>query len=120
MSEYVSENFRKSEFECHCCGVYKMDKSLIESLQALREYVMFPLIITSGYRCKVHNFRVGGVDNSQHTLGLAVDISTKFINGYKLFDLIDAAIGLGFKGIGVSPKFLHVDTRASEGALWVY
>jgi len=30
--------------------------------------------VNSGYRCKEYNKSIGGVSNSQHTLGLAVDI----------------------------------------------
>jgi zinc D-Ala-D-Ala carboxypeptidase len=33
----------------------------------------YPIQITSGYRCPELNVRVGGVEASQHTLGLAAD-----------------------------------------------
>lgn len=33
-----------------------------------------PVRITSGYRCKLLNRMVGGVENSDHTLGYAADI----------------------------------------------
>lgn len=42
-------------------------------LDPVRERVGVPMIITSGYRCKKVNELVGGVDNSQHMKGEAVD-----------------------------------------------
>ncbi len=41
------------------------------AVQAL--FAPHPIDITSGYRCPELNARVGGVDTSQHTLGLAAD-----------------------------------------------
>lgn len=42
-------------------------------LGPIRERFGVPMIITSGYRCKKVNELVGGVDNSQHMKGEAVD-----------------------------------------------
>lgn len=42
-------------------------------LDPIRERFAVPMIITSGYRCKRLNKLVGGVDDSQHMKGEAVD-----------------------------------------------
>lgn len=42
-------------------------------LDPIRERFAVPMIITSGYRCERVNRLVGGVDNSQHMKGEAVD-----------------------------------------------
>lgn len=42
-------------------------------LDPVRERFGAPMIITSGYRCKKVNELVGGVNNSQHMKGEAVD-----------------------------------------------
>ena len=42
-------------------------------LDSIRERFAVPMIITSGYRCEKVNKLVGGVDNSQHMKGEAVD-----------------------------------------------
>ena len=42
-------------------------------LDPIRERFAVPIMITSGYRCKRVNKLVGGVDNSQHMKGKAVD-----------------------------------------------
>lgn len=47
---------------------------LVENLlDPIRERFAVPMIITSGYRCERLNKLVGGVDNSQHMKGEAVD-----------------------------------------------
>lgn len=43
-------------------------------LEPLRQHFNCPIIIGSGYRCKALNAAVGGVPNSQHQTGEAVDI----------------------------------------------
>lgn len=60
-------------------------------LQPLRDWIGCPILIGSGYRCPMLNRIVGGVENSQHMKGQAVDI---FINGdtvwgKMLFDYIE-------------------------------
>lgn len=42
-------------------------------LEPIREKFATPMVITSGYRCERLNKLVGGVDNSQHRKGEAVD-----------------------------------------------
>lgn len=47
---------------------------LVDSLlDPIRDKFATPMIITSGYRCERLNALVGGVDNSQHMKGEAVD-----------------------------------------------
>ena len=50
---------------------------LVENvLDPLREAWGHPIIVTSGFRCKLLNEMVGGAANSQHTTGMAADIRT--------------------------------------------
>ena len=55
-------------------------------LQPLREKIKKPIIITSGYRNSEVNKLVGGVANSQHTKGQAVDF---VINGMTVEQIIN-------------------------------
>ena len=47
---------------------------LADYLDAIREKVGKPILISSGFRCPVLNKAVGGVSNSQHQKGLAADL----------------------------------------------
>lgn len=48
-----------------------------EFLQVIRNELHQPIIVTSGYRSKEVNEKVGGVYSSYHCKGLAVDIKCK-------------------------------------------
>jgi uncharacterized protein YcbK (DUF882 family) len=76
--------------------------------------------LTSAYRCKKHNANVGGVSNSAHTFGLAVDISTP--TPYIRFRVLKGLIEAGFDRIGVSDTFVHVDIDGTKPAetCWLY
>jgi hypothetical protein len=46
----------------------------VQVLESLRAFAGQPIIISSGYRCRQLNVKVGGAYASQHTLGEAADI----------------------------------------------
>ena len=48
-------------------------------LDPIREKWQSPIYITSGYRCPALNRKVGGVENSYHTRGMAADITAKSV-----------------------------------------
>ena len=48
-----------------------------EVLQPLRDHLWKPVVVSSGYRCKDLNKKVGGVENSQHLKGEAADIKVR-------------------------------------------
>ena len=49
----------------------------LEVLQPLRDHLGKPVFVSSGYRCKDLNRKVGGVENSQHLKGEAADIKVR-------------------------------------------
>ncbi|KQC10526.1 MAG: peptidase M15, partial [Candidatus Cloacimonas sp. SDB] len=67
--------FSKKEFNCSCCETSNISANLVLKLDLARELAETPFIITSGYRCPKHNREVGGVKDSAHVKGLAVDIA---------------------------------------------
>lgn len=71
------KNFKPEEFRCPCgkCTGYpdRMKQVELNHIQTIRDHYGKPMKITSGLRCKVENKRVGGVSNSGHITGYAVD-----------------------------------------------
>ena len=116
----ITEDFNLEEFECNCgCDMPEFVKKniieLAENLQILRN-VVGRLDLTNAYRCKEHNYKVGGSKYSQHLKGKAADIKSEtfdpseigFItNNLMKIDLFD----LG--GIGLYKTFTHVDIRGT-------
>lgn len=72
-----TKNFRPEEFKCRCgrCTGYPtyMKVNELKHIQTIREHYGKPMEITSGLRCAFENRRVGGVANSGHLTGRAVD-----------------------------------------------
>ena len=113
----LSEHFAVNEFVCHCCGkgADKIDRRLVDLLEQLRTKAGAPIHINCGYRCPKHNAEVGGVQNSQHVLGTAADITIPQISFDSAVKLVQ---DLPFDGTGFYPPlekggawFIHVDTR---------
>ena len=94
----LSDHFRQHEFDCKCknkdCTFTIVDMRLIPILEELRARTGEPVIITSGFRCQVHNHEVGGVPNSFHKRGQAVDIVLP--TAWAMNDYVDAAAKSGF------------------------
>lgn len=76
-----TKNFELEEFRCGCGGAYctgfpvLLNVDLLKNLQKVRDR-FGSTIITSGARCTKHNANVGGVTNSRHKSGKALDIKT--------------------------------------------
>ena len=120
MDSFLSKNFKVSEIACPCCGKINVDPQFIDQLQQLRNVLNKPFKINSAYRCERHNREVGGVINSYHRKGSAVDVSTKSWKSSELFMLISKSIEYGFGGIGIDRNFIHLDLRKGDAKLWVY
>ena len=70
-------SFEPKEFRCTCgrCTGYPtyMKQVELKHIQKIRDHYKKPMIITSALRCSYENSRVGGVANSGHLRGYAVD-----------------------------------------------
>lgn len=101
-----------------------MDDLFMKKVDRLRETCGFPLKVTSGYRCPVHNSLVSSTGFSgPHTTGLSVDLQ---VSGKQAHKLLQEAVGLGFRGIGVnqrgnhSSRFIHLDDIEAGNRPWVW
>ena len=71
--------FNKSEFACKCgrryCNGYPAEpkEKLIRVADKIRENLGGAATVSSGVRCSQHNSNVGGVSNSRHLSGKAMD-----------------------------------------------
>jgi zinc D-Ala-D-Ala carboxypeptidase len=110
----ITEQFNPPQF------VLDNIDNLAQQLQIARDYFGEPMVFTSGYRCLKLNKAVGGVANSAHTSGSAVDI--EFNSEAHAKKLIEALIKAGFKRIGLGWSFIHVDIDHTKPtpACWLY
>jgi zinc D-Ala-D-Ala carboxypeptidase len=74
------------------------------------------LSTTSWYRPQHINHRVGGVKDSRHLFGDAVDISSDYLAPQAMYKLLDKIHMRG--GLGRYYSFVHIDFRG-EIARWL-
>lgn len=102
------------EFKCKCgrnrCHFFVANTILLEQYAKLRTEYAFPIKINSGFRCQGHNEGVGGVEKSRHTLGRALDLSTRGLSDYNKETLTDLAKKY-FPFVKEYENFIHVDVR---------
>ena len=60
-------------------------------LQPLRDKLNKPIVITSGYRCQQVNKLAGGVANSQHAKGCAVDFHVPGMTIQQVIDFVKSS-----------------------------
>jgi uncharacterized protein YcbK (DUF882 family) len=88
---------------------------LLDVLERIRAQLGgHPLVVVSGFRCEVHNTRVGGAPRSRHLHGDAADLRFGVCP-------LDVAERAGAVGIGTSGRWaVHVDVRPGPPARWRY
>jgi zinc D-Ala-D-Ala carboxypeptidase len=91
---------------------FGLKDDLMHRLDRARDLFGFPLVITSGYRDPAHNQSAGGVQDSAHTTGQAVDLRCADSEMQKR--LCWALGAAGFHRIGVYSRHVHVDVDASK------
>lgn len=121
--------FKREEFACRCgCGAADMQIDFMDSLLLLRKDLGKAMVVTSGFRCPLHNRNVSSTGESgPHTTGCASDVLAAGAFAYKLVDL---AFKYGFTGLGLQQKgphtgrYVHLDTLQSPDhprpGIWTY
>lgn len=103
--------------------------AICKEFDAIREAWDGPLGITSGYRPEPINSQVGGVPNSYHIKGMALDVYPINASLQKFYSWLIQRWSGGF-GDGRNKGFIHIDTRnggkfsstpdARPAAVWLY
>lgn len=114
--------FKMKEFECRDgCEIPASARENIEALvdnvlDPVREAYCKPISVNSGYRCAKHNAAVGGVPNSQHMRGEAVDIAPVNSEKIKVKSELERLVQIikeqgTFDQLIVYPTFVHVSYK---------
>jgi len=111
--------FEVSDFDCQETGRNEMDMEFLKRLDLLREAVGFPLYVTSGFRCpEGHSIEKTKATPGTHSRGIAADLAVS--GGVQRRILVEKALQLDFKGVGVAQGFVHVDDRDTTPVMWKY
>lgn len=98
----------------------RMDKTLLSMLDEARHIAQIPFHINSGYRTVLRNAQVGGVANSSHLRGLAVDI--RCTDDASRSKIVTSLLKVGFNRIGIAKNFVHcdIDTTKKQNRIFLY
>ena len=107
------EFFEPGEFACKCGGFCdgapaRMEEKLVRAADRVRGCLGAPATVSSGLRCRQHNANVGGVSNSRHLSGKAMDFC---VAGKTAAEVL--AVVLQQKDIryayAIDARFVHMD-----------
>jgi zinc D-Ala-D-Ala carboxypeptidase len=91
----------------------EIEQNIIETANHLDEFRALlgnrPIKVNSWYRPQHINSRVGGVKDSRHLFGDAVDISSDYLSPQAIYKFLDRVHMYG--GLGRYYSFVHVDFR---------
>ena len=115
VEKQVSEHFNSKEFKCPHCGKIKIDENLIEKLEHIFKAVnASKCIISSGYRCEVHDKIIGGF-LGRHFEGLASDCVFYDKNGIIIPSKIICCVAWDLKELNgiakIDNNYVHLDNR---------
>ena len=118
----TSKYFSEKEFN-RCtpsCSLQDMNQEFMNKLDQLRELSGIPLVINSAFRSVQYEKSKGRNGTSAHVLGVAIDIRCN--DSQNRFKVLEGALKLGFKRIGVANSFIHVDIskKHAQNVIWTY
>jgi hypothetical protein len=119
MTETFWDNIRywsREEFRCQCGGKYcsgfpaEPDQKLVELVDDIRHEAGRPGHRSSGLRCTTWNAIQGGVSNSKHMSGKALDFYIEGLSGAQLLALAQKDPRTSYAYI-IDGQFVHVDVK---------
>lgn len=107
--------FKRSEFACKCgkyCNGYpvEMDERLIKIADIVRDHFGNVITVTSGIRCETHNKNVGGVANSRHLSGKAMDFRVSGIPSSIVLPYVQGLSGIRY-AYAIDSNHVHMDVE---------
>ena len=109
------EFFDREEFRCKCGGKYcngfpaEPHEATVRYADAIRKRIGKPIPVNSGLRCPTWNQIQGGVSNSNHMDGGAVDLGCPSgVSPAEMWDAATAVMG-NTGGIGIYDWGIHID-----------
>ena len=114
----ISRHFSSEEFafQDHC-GFDQVKPELLDVLDAIRDWVGAPVVVTSGCRCIDHNYVVGGASFSRHLprcydgvfMADGVDIKSAKEAPKRIASFISSNfLNVSYK---IYPSWIHLDMR---------
>lgn len=108
--------FTREEFRCKCggksCGGFpaEPEEKLVRLAERVREHFEQPVTVSSGVRCPSHNVAVGGVANSRHLRGKAMDFRVSGYAAEKVLSFVRSQPETRYV-YAINQNFIHMDVE---------
>ena len=108
--------FDKSEFACKCGGKYckgypaEMSEKVVKMADKVRKHFGVAVTVSSGLRCAKHNANVGGVTNSRHKLGKAIDFCVEGKTSAEVLAYVKKQGDIRYT-YAINNRFVHMDVE---------
>ena len=112
-------HFTREEFRCRCGSYHapycdgfpaEPDETLVRLADDIREHFGAPAIPSSGLRCPRHNADSGGVSNSRHLSGKALDFMVQGVSGQALLSRVQADPRTRYAYL-IEDPWIHMDVN---------
>lgn len=106
--------FQRSEFKCKCGGKYcsgypvEMQEKVVKAADKVREHFGKPMTVSSGIRCTRHNAAVGGVSNSRHLQGKAIDFCISGFSASSVLAYVQTLPEIRYT-YAINSNYVHMD-----------
>ena len=106
-------HFTRGEFACKCgrfCNGFPTEPSekLVKIADGVRQHFGAAAIVTSGVRCKQHNANVGGVSNSRHLSGKAMDFRITGRSAAEVLSYVNQLPDIRY-AYAIDTQHIHID-----------
>lgn len=111
--------FKREEFRCKCGGRYcngypaEMQEAVVKIADAARAHFGKPAHVISGLRCQQWNAHEGGVANSQHMYGEAIDLRIDGVDSETLRQFVSTQPGHRYS-YRINSTNVHFDIPAKS------
>ena len=108
------KHFEKKEFKCKCGNIYcngypaEVQEKLIRVADRVRDHFGAVATVSSGLRCTRHNANVGGVSNSRHLTGKAMDFCIKGKSASEVLAYVQKQSEIRY-AYAIDSQFVHMD-----------
>lgn len=108
--------FGRAEFMCNCGGKYcsgfpvEPVPLLARTADKVRGHFMKPAIVSSGVRCSRHNANVGGVPDSRHLAGRAMDFRIEGKTAAQVLEYVRILPEVRY-AYDIDGRYIHMDVR---------
>lgn len=106
--------WKREEFRCRCGGKYcdgfpaEPHRKLVELADNVRAHFKSPGIPSSGLRCEKHNAISGGVKNSRHLAGKALDFRIQGVSSGQTLSYVRTLPGVRY-AYAIDGNYVHMD-----------